>query len=116
MLFALLLLLACQDEPAGLIEKLRSENPEIRDAATQKLKELGEAARPALEKASRDHDGEVAARAGYLLRILQLKNALTPNLQKAIPSAADRLAHGEGVEWTRVFLEATALTEKGERK
>jgi HEAT repeat protein len=116
MFLVLLLLLVFQDEPAGLIENLRSEKPEVRDAATQKLKVLGEAARPALEKAAKDPDGEVASRASYLLRILQLKNALTPNLQKAIPSAADRLALGEGSEWAAVFLEATALTDKGERK
>ena len=109
-------LLALQDDPAALIEKLRSENLEIREAATKKLKELGTAARPALEKAAKDADVEVSTRSAYLLRILKLKEDLPPNLQKAIPDVADRLARGAGQEWTAVFLEAVAVDEKVHRK
>ncbi|HTF56734.1 MAG TPA: HEAT repeat domain-containing protein [Planctomycetota bacterium] len=119
---ALLATLACacpitlQDDPAALIEKLRSESIEVREAATKRLKELGKAARPALEKAAKDPDGELAARAAFLLRILQLRDELSTNLQKAMPDAVERLALGKGAEWTAVFLEATATDDQGNRK
>ena len=109
----LLSLFLLQDDPAALIEKLRSDNVEVREAASTRLKELGDAAKPALERAEKDADSEVAARASYLLRFLRLRTELTPALQKAIPDAVDRLA-GNTAAWAEVFLEAAAV--EGERK
>ena len=105
-----------QDDPAALVEKLRSESIEVREAATKRLKELGKSARPALERVEKDPDAEVAARATYLLRILQLKDELTPTLQRLIPDVVERLAKGPGPNWTAVFLEATATDDQGNRK
>lgn len=105
-----------QDETASLIEKLRSENIQVREAATKRLKELGKSARPALERVAKDPDAEVAARATYLLRILQLQEELTPNLQKLIPDAVERLAKSGDLNWTAVFLEATATDDQNNRK
>lgn len=50
-----------------LVRKLTSDSVEERDQAARELKKRGEAALPALEKASREKNGEVAARARELL-------------------------------------------------
>jgi HEAT repeat protein len=114
--FALLSIFAFQDEAAGQIEKLRSENIQVRETATKRLKELGASIRPALEKAAKDPEAEVSSRAAFLLRILDLKAELTPNLQKVIPDAVDRLASDADSNWTALFLEATATDPDGNRK
>ena len=104
----LLSLVLLQDDPSALIEQLRSESVEVRESASKRLKELGAAAKPALEKAAKDPDKEVATRASLLLRILQLKSELTPGLQQALPNVVDRLAGNSGPAWTEVFLDASA--------
>jgi hypothetical protein len=112
-----ILVLVLQDDPAvktrRLIDRLRSENIAEREEATKGLKELGEAAKPELEKAAKDADAEFASRARYLLRRLELRATLSSNLLKAVPDAADRLADGAGSAWTEVFQQATAYDERG---
>ena len=112
----LLFLFLLQDDPAGLIEKLRSENIEVREAATKRLKELGRAIRPQLEKAEKDPDVEVSSRVAYLIRLIDLPQLITSNLQKVIPDAVERLAKGGDEDWTSVFLEATGRERDGSRK
>jgi len=86
-LLALLLALAGQDSADDLLRRLGSDSIEERDAASQKLRALGEAVRPALERASKDPDSEVARRAAALLRRLALRGRLSPQLRAAIPGA-----------------------------
>ena len=99
------LLLPLQDA-RELIQKLQSDKAGERDDAGRKLKELGDAAIPELESASKGKDPEVAARARALLRAIEIRRKLTPKLLQAIPGVEDRLAAGQ---WTAVFLKAAAL-------
>jgi HEAT repeat protein len=57
------------------IEGLRSENFEVRERASSRLRSLGEAARMALTAALNDHDAEVRLRAAELLRYLDRDQA-----------------------------------------
>lgn len=82
--------LAAQD-PAALVEKLRSGGLEEREEAAQALQALGRAAAPALEKAAADPDAEVASRARALLRRLQVVDLLGPDLVKHAPEVVERL-------------------------
>lgn len=92
MSLALLLALA-QDQPPqqarAFIEKLRSEDVEDRDEAEARLKEMGRAAVSELEKATKDKDPEVAARADALLFAILRR---IPTLQE--PTAAPLTAGG----------------------
>ncbi len=104
----LLLLLALQDDPAAIVERLRSDRIEEREEAAQRLKEIGAPALPALEKAARDPDGEVSGRARYLLRAIGVRRHLTPGLRRSVPGIEERLAEGESAPWVEVFLDVCA--------
>jgi hypothetical protein len=79
-LLALCLLSGTQEDPSsaisGLIEKIRSENVEDRDEASRRLAEFGERARPALERAARDADSELRARAKGVLQDIDRRNRI----------------------------------------
>ena len=100
----LLLALFLQDAGA-LVDKLRSERIEERDEAMRQLRAMGRAAAPEIEKASKDDDAEVVARARRLLRIFELEEAAPASLKKAFPGIADRLAEVDS-SWTRAFLDS----------
>lgn len=110
-----LLLTAVPQEPADLIEQLRSDRPAARDLALRKLLELGESARSLLENAALDSEREVANRAREVLRRLNNRKLLTPAILKAIPDADQRLKNGEDHPWTDLLLEAAAQ-EKSRRR
>jgi HEAT repeat protein len=103
----LALALAVQD-PAALVEKLRSEKIEDRDAAARRLLEMGRSAFPALQRATRDKDPEVGQRVRHLLRVLALRDRLSPSLRQALPGLEERLAAGPDSTWTEAFLEASS--------
>src|SRR6476646_8421631 len=90
-------------EAGALIEKLRSGRVEERVQATERLKEMGKAALPELEKAREDKDPEVAKRVLHLIQVAALREKLSPNLLKFNPRLEDRLAEG-GHAWTEVLL------------
>jgi HEAT repeat protein len=94
-----------------LIEKLRSDHIEERQEAARKLKDLGKAAVPELEKASRDQDPEVSAQATHILKIVTLRETLPPFLWKDLPGMEERLAMG-GHAWTELFLESIPKDDK----
>lgn len=72
--FALALLVALQEPPEDitkLVQALRSEAPAKREEAARKIRALGRAAVPELEKALKDTDPEVAGRARDLLAAIE---------------------------------------------
>ena len=93
------------EDPASLIEKLRSDRAEQREEAARKLAGLGKAAAPALEKAAKDADAEVASQARQLLRRLAVRDMLPAILRQTIPGVEERLVTGGDRAWTELFLE-----------
>jgi HEAT repeat protein len=90
----------------GLIEKLRSDTPEVREEASRGLKSLGRGALGELEVAAKDPDREVSGRARHLIKIIGITEKLTPRLLKEMPGLEERIAsRGEPV-WTEAFLDA----------
>jgi HEAT repeat protein len=95
-------------EARAEIDRLRSDDPDVRDAAARRLKGMGAEARAALEAASRDRDPEVARRAQEILRRIDIATRLSRGLREALPGIEDRLAAASDAGWTRAFLEAAA--------
>lgn len=99
---ALLLLFRSQGETIpDLVERLRSDTVEEREAAARALVARGKDAVPALRKLFRDSDLEVRARASETF-----DRIVTPKLRSAVPGAEERLDTPEDPAWTAVFLEA----------
>ncbi len=110
--FALALIVLRASPPCQareLVERLRSDEIEQREEAARRLRDLGEGARADLEKASGDPDPEVAGRARHVLRLIEVRGRLTPNLMNAMHCVDERLAAGEGRHWTQAFFEALEL-------
>jgi len=98
---------ALQDDPAeDLVRKLGSESIDERATAARTLSELGEAARPALQRATKSSDIETSRRASVLLRVLDLRGRLSPAIREQFPNVEERLSNGADSEWTSVFLQA----------
>jgi len=102
----LLFLLFAQGSPQELIEQLRSDRAEVRERALKQLKEFGRAAIPDLEQATKDADPEVAGRATAALRVIALRERLSPELRRVFPGVEDRLAGARDSVYAEVFLEA----------
>jgi HEAT repeat protein len=96
-----------------LVDRLRSEKVEDRDDAASKLKALGKAAIPELEKASKDPDADLRILALQLLRVIELQDRLSPELRKAFPGLEERLATGDDQVWAQTLLEAISVNEQG---
>jgi HEAT repeat protein len=103
---ALFLVLLLQASPRELIEQLRSDRAEVREKAFDQLKGLGSDAVPDLQRAVQDADPEVSRRASAALRVIAIREVLTPALRKALPGVEDRLAGATDAAFTQVFLEA----------
>ncbi len=113
MTFLLLTLFLAPQDARELIEKLRSESVVDRQDAARKLKALGEAARPVLEQAANDSDGEVATRARHLLRLLEVRKLLTPAFRKTFPEAEEELSVDRDAASLKYVLLASELTPQG---
>jgi HEAT repeat protein len=107
MLSLIVALLVERQDIHELIEQLRSDQVEEREEAARTLKDLGRPILPALERASRDQDPEVAARVRQLSRAIQGIEGLTPHFAQSFPELEKKLASGDPREWTRAFLTAT---------
>lgn len=92
-------------EVARQIERLGSDAIDEREDAAEKLKGLGAAAVPELEKLTGSSDADLAERSKRLLPVIRIRISLGPALLKAIPGADERLARGGAHAWTEVLLE-----------
>lgn len=108
--WAWLLLALPQDDPARLVDALRTGDVEQRETAMRRLKELGERALPELRKAAEDPDQEVAGRARFLVRRAEVAARLPEGLKLAAPGIEDRLAGSENA-WTLVWMDLTRREE-----
>jgi HEAT repeat protein len=99
---ALLAALLGLQDPAALVERLRSDTIEEREQAFLRLEELGRTAIPLLERAARDPDEEVSRRARELLVRIPAREHLTPAVIRTVPGAVDRVARGDAAD---VFVE-----------
>ncbi len=97
-----------------LIDRLRSDSVEAREEAARGLLRLGKSALSAIEKAAKDPDGEVAARAAHLIRAIQWQESLSPALRKKYPGIEEQL-DGAPRMATRVFLDLVQ-PERGEEE
>ena len=96
---------AAAQDPAELIEGLRSDDIAVRERAYAGLEKLGEAAEHQLMRATRDSDPDTARSAGRLLRILEFDRKFSPALKKAVPGIARRLGLLGDDAGMRVYLE-----------
>lgn len=96
-----------QSDPSmeELVRTLGSEKVVEREAAVQKLADLGSPALPALEAASRGGDAEVAQRAGLLVAAIRFWSGSSARFRSTYPDAARRLSAG-GRAWLDLFLDA----------
>src|ERR1041384_4412257 len=105
---------AAQDDAARqareLVEKLRSDRVEERDEATRKIKQIGRAALPDLEKLVHDKDPEVKQRVQHLLDYFDIQQRLPETLSKAFPRLLDRLFSEGDQAWTDVFVKVQGWT------
>jgi HEAT repeat protein len=100
-------LLGFQQDPGTLVEKLRSDRIEDREEATRTLRRAGAEVVPLLERAMKDPDPEMAARAGGILRLRRVLAGLTPRFRRLMPGAQERLIVGHDSVYADLFLEAT---------
>jgi len=91
------LLLLAQADPAALVERLGSDDIEVRQRAQAELARLGGAAEPTLDAASRRPDPEVASRARGLLM-----DVVAPHRREVARELAHVAAHVRWAAATRV--------------
>jgi hypothetical protein len=107
-LFLLLFpVVALQDDVSSLVQKLGSDELEARNAAENKLVEIGEKARPALREALASKDNEVARRAKSALERIDWDEHI-----KSLPEAFP----GEPMTWNFEGKVIGTVTMKASRK
>ena len=93
-LAALLLAAPAQDDLAPLLNTLGSGTIEEREAAEEMLIALGIPALPALRAAAARSDGEVRARLGAAIHVLEIRSRLPAEVLDEFPDADRRIARG----------------------
>ena len=83
-----------QDEIRALVEKWRSESVVERDEAERRLRRFGEAALPELKKALADRDAEVSGRARHLVRIIEVRRKISPDIRRLLPDLKPEVVAG----------------------
>lgn len=97
------------------VDQLRSASIEERNEAIRKLRALGKAALPALEKAATDPDPGIASRAKRLIDLISLAEKLGPEILRILPGVEEQLLDGTDQDWARAFLMA-AEEQNGQPK
>jgi HEAT repeat protein len=96
-----------QDDPAKLVERLRSDSVEEREGAAGKLKEAGKSGLADLDRAAKDADKEVAARAARLARLIRNRDLVPETLRGKAPKIEERLAGEDLHAWTQAVLDVS---------
>src|SRR3990172_410066 len=56
-----------------LVRMLGDDDPTLREEATEELIKMGQAAKRAVDEAAQSADAEVKVRAGYILRVIEIR-------------------------------------------
>jgi len=110
-MLTLMLVLAALQPADEAVRRLRSDDLAERDGAAAELRRLGEAARPALERAARDTDADAAGRASRVLRAIDVERRVSPAVRAALPGLVDRLIDEDA--WVEAFVAACEYAETG---
>lgn len=99
--------IADQEDIAKLIDQLGDDNQAVREAATEKLIEIGEESLPLVGKARESSDAEVRLRADTVAKIIRLKKSVrfSEEVLKWYPEIYRHLTRGEdgAISAYRVF-------------
>ena len=101
MFFVAILVIAAQDARVA-VEQLKSDSLEVRDEAERILLGNSEAVEPLLRELARGTDGEAAARAQKVLRVLEVRRELWPPLLERMPGVDIDIATG-ALSWGRLL-------------
>ena len=93
----------------ALVRQLGARYLDEREEAVRRLTLLGKPALPEIEKAAKGPDPEAATRAKYLLRLIPIRDRVTPRLLHLMPGVEQRLSLDDPHSWTEVLLEAMQL-------
>lgn len=94
---------AATDPVAREIERLNNDRFQVREEATRKLWELGQAAVPKLMEAIRGSDPEVSKRASTVLRKIELD--ITPQTPEAVVGLVERFVRSNVDDKQRIIRE-----------
>jgi HEAT repeat protein len=97
------------DPLRDLVDRLRSDRIEEREAVARKIVEAGSAALPELRRAARDTDPDLARRAALLVRRVDAAQLLGRALLARLPEAEALLGGARDQDRTRVFLRAAGV-------
>ena len=95
------------DAVAKGVEQLGEESFKVREGATRQLWEMGSEAVPRLREAMRGTNPEIAKRAAYILRKIEL--GLTPETPEAVLSLIERYTHANREEKLKIVFELQKL-------
>jgi HEAT repeat protein len=97
---------SAQEDAYRLVDQLHARSIDEREEAARRLKRMGSAAFPALDRAAQEKDAEVSGQARKILRAISIATLLGPALETSRPGVEHQLASGTPHTWTEKFLEA----------
>jgi len=100
----LLLFLLSPQDPATLIERLRDNDPKVREQASRALRALEQGALPVLRAAANDSDPEVKARVRTLIHRIEYDAVVDPALLARYPRIREAFLDGDHAGMVELIL------------